>query len=94
MDKSVIVSGDFDGKFIGFQCLDFNYKFYNTETKEIDRVRRNCCQEYIWKFYSKECLLVGGLDIPGKLKVLPVFREVTIIETHCNEIISDLIPHD
>lgn len=48
-----IVAADFDGKFIGFQCLDFNFKFFNTETKEIDRVRKNCAEEYIWKFHGK-----------------------------------------
>jgi hypothetical protein len=90
--KSPIVSADFDGKFIGFQCLDSSYRFFNTETREIDRVRKNCAEEYIWKFQCPERLLVGGLDLPGKLKVVPVFREAAILSTGCSSMISDLTP--
>jgi hypothetical protein len=69
-----IVSADFDGKFIAYQCNDFNFKFYNTETKEIDIIKKSCYDDYIWKFYNKEILLVASLDLRGKMKIVPVFK--------------------
>lgn len=32
-EKGGIVAVAFDGKFLGLQCMDFSFKFYNTETK-------------------------------------------------------------
>ena len=59
-----MIAADFDGKkYIGFQCGNFVYKFFNLETKEIDWVRKNCHEEYIWRFHLGE-LLAGCLNRP------------------------------
>ena len=62
-EKERIVAGDYDGsKYIGFQCENFCYKFFNVVSKEIDWIRKNLCEDYIWKFFRGDTLLIGSMD--------------------------------
>ena len=63
---------------------DFTYKFWNLGTMEVDRVRKNCMEEYLWRFVGVELLAVGVLDMPGQIKLVPVFKEATTVNLKCN----------
>ena len=90
-EQSIIVSATWDGKFIGFQCKDGSYKFFNTQTGEIDRIRKNCHSEYIHRFHCPETLLAASFDEMGHLKVIPLFKESTQVQLHCTDIVTDLL---
>ena len=89
--ESRMVAADFDGsKYIGFQCSNFAYKFFNLQTKEIDWVRKNCHEEYIWRFHNGD-LLAGSIDCLGELKVFPPFSAPKpSLNLNADELVSDM----
>ncbi len=41
-------------------------------------------EEYLWRFVAGELLAVGMLDMPGQIKLVPVFKEATTVNLKCN----------
>lgn len=74
VEKNGIVSAAFDGKFIGVLLMDGYYKFYNVDTKEVDRIRKGCSEMYLHRFVHNQTLLCSNLSQPGQLTLVPVFK--------------------
>ena len=51
-DTAQIVSACFDGNYIGYFCKNCSYKFFNTKTNKVDRIRKECSTEYYWHFHA------------------------------------------
>ena len=90
-EKDGMVAADSSGKFIGFQCSNFVYKFFNMQTGEIDWIRKNSHEDYIWRFHLSDTLLVGSMDSLSSLKVIPPFSPPKApLDLRIEELVSDM----